>query len=54
MGKNRMAISKGYYKILYNPDENYEECFYYSNKLGVSAQNDVLEDHLVSCQSVTN
>lgn len=54
MGKNRMAISKGYYKILYNPNENYEECFYYSNKLGVSAQNDVLEDHLVACQSVTN
>ncbi|CAA6822048.1 MAG: DNA/RNA endonuclease G [uncultured Sulfurovum sp.] len=54
MGTNKMAISKGYYKILYNYEENYEECFYYSNKLGVSAQNDVLETHAVSCQSVTN
>jgi len=54
MGKHEMAISKGYYKILYNPDENYEECFYYSNKLGVSARTDVLEDHAVACQSVTN
>ncbi|CAA6818209.1 MAG: DNA/RNA endonuclease G [uncultured Sulfurovum sp.] len=54
MGKNQMAISKGYFKILYNKDENYEECFYYNNKLGVSAQGDVLEDHAVSCQSVTN
>jgi endonuclease G len=54
MGKNRMAISKGYYKILYNPEENFEECYYYSNKLGVSMKDDVLEDHLVSCQSVTN
>lgn len=54
MGKNRMAISKGYYKVLYNQDENYEECFYYSNKLGVSTQGDVLEDHAVSCQTVTN
>ena len=54
MGKNRMAISKGYYKILYNQEENYEECFYYSNKLGVSTQDDVLAEHAVSCQSVSN
>ena len=54
MGKHRMAISKGYYKVLYNREENYEECFYYSNKLGVSADNDVLEDHAVSCATVSN
>ena len=54
MGKHRMAISKGYYKVLYNPEENYEECFYYSNKLGVSADNDVLEEHAVSCATVSN
>ena len=54
MGKNRMAISKGYYKILYNEDENYEECFYYSNKLGVSADKDEIEDHSVSCAIVSN
>jgi endonuclease G len=54
MGKHRMAISKGYYKILYNREENYEECFYYSNKLGVSADNDVVEEHAVSCATVSN
>jgi len=54
MGENRMAISKGYYKILYNEEENFEECYYYSNKLGVSAKDDILEDHEVSCQIVTN
>jgi len=54
MGKHRMAISKGYYKVLYNAEENYEECFYYSNKLGVSADNDVLEEHAVSCATVSN
>jgi len=54
MGKHRMAISKGYYKILYNEEENYEACFYYSNKLGVSADNDVLENHAVSCTTVSN
>jgi len=54
MGRHRMAISKGYYKILYNEDENYEECFFYSNKLGVSADNDVQENHAVTCAMVSN
>ncbi len=27
MGKSKMAISTGYYKILYNMEESYEECF---------------------------
>jgi len=54
MGKNKMAISKGYYKVLYNKNENYEECFYYSNKLGVSANGDSIGKHKVSCANVTN
>lgn len=54
MGKNRMAISKGYFKILYNEEENFEECYYYSNKLGVSMKDDVLADHEISCELVTN
>ena len=53
MGKNRMAISKGYYKILYNANEEYEECFYYDNKLGVSSSNDNLTKHLVECSEVS-
>ena len=54
MGKNKMAISKGYYKILSNKKESYEECFYYSNKLGVSASGDTVLKHKVSCLEVTN
>ena len=54
MGKSRMAISKGYYKILSNEAEEYEECFYYSNKLGVSSDNDELINHKVTCSSVSN
>jgi len=54
MGKNQMAISKGYFKILYNAEENFEECYYYSNKLGVSMKDDLLEDHAISCELVTN
>lgn len=54
MGANQMAISKGYFKILYNEDQDYEECFYYSNKLGISASGDKVEDHVVSCDIVAN
>ncbi len=54
MGKNRMAISKGYYKILYNEAKNYEECFYYSNKLGVSADKETIEQHRTNCAGVSN
>jgi len=54
MGKNKMAISKGYFKVLSNQYENYKECFYYSNKLGVSANGDNVSNHKVSCDSVTN
>jgi len=54
MGKNKMAISQGYYKILYNKNEAYEECFYYNNKLGLSTRNDTVEAHKVACSSVGN
>ena len=53
MGKNKMAISKGYYKVLYNANEEYEECFYYDNKLGVSSLDDTPTKHLVECDSVS-
>lgn len=49
-----MAISQGYFKILYNEEENFEECYYYSKKLGVSTKDDTLKEHEVSCQVVTN
>ena len=54
MGKNKMAISKGYYKVLYNKTENYKECFYYDNKLGISTNGDTVEKHKVLCDSVSN
>jgi len=53
IGKNKMAISKGYYKILYNANENYEECFYYSNQLGISSLNDTPTKHLIDCSIVS-
>jgi hypothetical protein len=52
MGKSKMAISTGYYKILYNMEESYEECFYYKNDLNINEKNDNLSSHRVKCSEI--
>jgi len=51
IGSNNIAVSTGYYKMLYNTDESYEECFYYAND--TSTQNSLLANHQVTCNSVS-
>ena len=53
IGKNRMAVSRGFYKVLYNDKQNYKECFYYANKLNLSSRNDELSKHDVNCNEVS-
>ena len=52
IGKNRMAVSRGFYKVLYNYDEQYEECFYYANKLNLTSRDDNISKHRVGCVEV--
>ncbi|SFV70025.1 DNA/RNA endonuclease G [hydrothermal vent metagenome] len=52
IGTNAMAVSSGYYKVLYSDDQSYEECFYYQNHEDVNTTNDTLEQHLVSCKAL--
>jgi len=52
IGKNKIAVSRGFYKILYNDSEKYEACFYYSNRLNASSRNDTIAKHSVSCDEV--
>ncbi len=49
IGENNISISEGFYKILFNSDKEYEECFYYANDLNASSEDDLLENHLVDC-----
>ena len=53
IGKNRMAVSRGFYKVLYNSDENYKECFYYANKLNISSRDDTVDKHRINCKGVS-
>ena len=46
VGKDNVAIPKGFYKILYNTQSNYKECFYYKNSLN---QSKTLNSHIVNC-----
>ena len=52
IGKNRMAVSRGFYKVLYNYKENYKECFYYANKLNLTSRDDNISKHDINCNEV--
>jgi len=53
IGTGNIAVSKGFYKVLYNEDDDYEECYYYVNEPNANSQNDTLSAHEVDCSSVT-
>ena len=53
IGKSLIAVSVGYYKILYNSNEKYEECFYYPNNKSYDFDNDKLESHRVNCGDIS-
>ena len=50
IGDDNIAVSKGYYKIMYNKEENYQECFYYDNN--ASLNESTLYGNRVDCQKV--
>jgi len=52
IGKNKMGVSRGFYKVLYNDSEKYKECFYYINRLNASSREDTLKKHKVGCDEV--
>ena len=53
IGKNRMAVSRGFYKVLYNHEQNYKECFYYANKLNLTSRDDNVSKHDINCNEVS-
>ena len=53
IGKHKMAVSRGFYKVLYNSDEDYKECFYYANKLNLSSRDDNIDKHKIECDEVS-
>jgi len=38
IGKNKIAVPDGFWKMIYNDDKNYKKCFYYENDLSTTAK----------------
>ena len=53
IGQDDIAVSNGFYKVLYNDDESYKECYYYANEPNANSSSDVLASHKVNCDTVS-
>jgi endonuclease G len=54
IGKNKIAVPNGFYKLLYNNDQNYSKCLYYKNDNNINTKEDRLRQHEVECSSITD
>lgn len=54
IGKHKIAVPKGFYKVIYNKDEDFERCFYYKNDNNINTKEDKLKQHLVDCKVVSD
>ncbi len=50
IGEDKIAVSIGFYKILYNKSQNYNECFYYLNSKSDLDEN--ISSHKVNCSEI--
>lgn len=54
IGTNQIAVPTGFYKILYNNDQNYSKCLYYKNDNNINTKEDRLKQHDVECSTITD
>ena len=54
IGKDKIAVPDGFWKMIYNDDKNYKKCFYYKNDLSAVAKGDKLRNHIVGCNKLTD
>ena len=52
IGKHKIAVSKGFWKILYNDEKEFRQCYYYNNYVLEDADLDTLDKHLVDCDTL--
>ena len=53
IGANDIAVPTGFYKSIYNANQGYQECFFYENIPIAEAEKDTLNNHKVSCATLT-
>lgn len=52
IGRNKVAVPKAFWKMVFNKEKKYERCFYYENIIGLKTRGDKLRDHEVECKSL--
>ena len=52
IGKHQIAVPQGFYKVLYNQDQNYSRCLYYENNNNINTKEDRLKQHHVECNTI--
>ena len=52
IGKDKIAVPDGFWKMIYNDDKKYKKCFYYENDLSAAAKGDKLKYHLFDCDKL--
>ena len=52
IGKNKIAVPQGFWKMIYNDKKHYKKCFYYENDNNINVKQDKLKSHLVDCDSL--
>ncbi len=49
---NGVSVPSGFWKMIWNDDENFKECYYYDNFVLLDVSEDELSDHLVDCNTL--
>jgi len=52
IGKNKISVPIGFWKMIYNDKKGYKKCFYYQNDLSISSKGDKLSNHLIECKNI--
>ena len=52
IGSHNIAVPKGFWKILWNDDKNFRQCYYYDNFVLGDADLDSLDKHRVECNKL--
>jgi endonuclease G len=52
IGTNQIAVSKAFWKILYNDEKEFRQCYYYDNFVLGDADLDTLAKHKVDCDTL--
>jgi endonuclease G len=52
IGRNKIAVPKGFWKMIYNDKVGYKKCFYYENDNNINTKKDKLRNHLIECKKL--